>query len=352
MNDLRPRSFPGPFYYAIICFMKRNYIVLDLEWNQGYPGQENPDIPFEVIEIGAVKLDSEKRIVDRFEELVRPKVYKKIYFMTAKVTDITMEELSGADTFPGVFRRFLRWCGEDHIFCTWGSMDLTELRRNMSFYHLNSSIKGACSYLDIQKLYSLEYDDGKSRTSLEKAVDMLGLRKQEHFHRAGSDALYTAEVFQELKLRELEAYESIDVYELPEGREDEVHVTFPTYSKYISRGFTDKTGVLNDKEARSLRCFYCDQKTDRYISWVTVNGKQYYSLGKCPEHGTMRGHLRIRKSTDGRVYAMKTIRPAKPGDEGDIRQKEKAMKVQEQKMKKMLRNQSHRTPKNTGGSSF
>ena len=41
-----------------------NYIVFDLEWNQcPYgKGQENERIPFEIIEIGAVKLNSERQI--------------------------------------------------------------------------------------------------------------------------------------------------------------------------------------------------------------------------------------------------------------------------------------------------
>ena len=36
-----------------------NYVVLDLEWNQanGITEHEVPAIPFEIVEIGAVKLD-------------------------------------------------------------------------------------------------------------------------------------------------------------------------------------------------------------------------------------------------------------------------------------------------------
>ena len=46
-----------------------NYIVFDLEWNQSNsPEGEIKEIPFEIIEIGAVKLDSEKKIIGRFNE--------------------------------------------------------------------------------------------------------------------------------------------------------------------------------------------------------------------------------------------------------------------------------------------
>ena len=38
---------------------KMNYIVFDLEWNQSHIGQagEHPRMPFEIIEIGAFKLN-------------------------------------------------------------------------------------------------------------------------------------------------------------------------------------------------------------------------------------------------------------------------------------------------------
>ncbi len=326
--------------------MSKEYIVLDLEWNQGYPKTENSDIPFEVIEIGAVKLNGDKEIIDRFESFVWPTVYNRIYFMTAKVTCISMEDLKGSDRFPEVYRRFMKWCGNDFIFCTWGSMDLTELRRNVSFHKLTPLAKGPLEYLDIQKLYSLEFDDGKSRLSLEKAVNILEIEKGDAFHRADSDALYTAEIFRRMKKRDLEKYLSFDLYRLPGTRGEEIHAAFPTYSKYISRGFSDRRKVLRDREAASLKCFYCGNNTTFHIPWVSVNSKQYYAMGKCPEHGMMRGHLRIRKNWDGAIYGMKTIRPAKQGDEGELRQKEKTAKEQEKKLKKMLRNQSHQIQKN------
>ena len=40
-----------------------NYIVFDLEWNQNPDGRKHPDsrLPFEIIEIGAVKLNEKER---------------------------------------------------------------------------------------------------------------------------------------------------------------------------------------------------------------------------------------------------------------------------------------------------
>ena len=42
-----------------------DYVIFDLEWNQcPYgKGKENPKLPFEIIEIGAVKMDGERNVV-------------------------------------------------------------------------------------------------------------------------------------------------------------------------------------------------------------------------------------------------------------------------------------------------
>ena len=42
------------------------YVIFDLEWNQSPYGQsgEHPRMPFEIIEIGAVKLNDQFEIID------------------------------------------------------------------------------------------------------------------------------------------------------------------------------------------------------------------------------------------------------------------------------------------------
>jgi len=49
-----------------------NYIVFDLEWNQNPAGKKsrNDRLPFEIIEIGAVKVNSKKEITDSFHRLI------------------------------------------------------------------------------------------------------------------------------------------------------------------------------------------------------------------------------------------------------------------------------------------
>ena len=140
-----------------------NYIVLDLEWNQCPYGKdrEDPRLPFEILEIGAVKMTGEKEIADTFNETICPVVYKQLHFRTREIVDYQMEDLKKSRKFPEVIRDFFSWCGEDYILCTWGPSDLPELQRNLDYYGLENPLPKPLIYYDVQKLFSILYEDGK-----------------------------------------------------------------------------------------------------------------------------------------------------------------------------------------------
>ena len=294
--------------------MERNFIVLDLEWNQGSALTENPDIPFEIIEIGAVKLNEEKEITGYFNRFIRPQVYKKMHFMTQKVIQIKMKDLEKEQTFVPVMMDFLEWCGENPVFCTWGSLDLTQLQFNMQYYGMKPLSEGPMEYLDIQKLFSLYFEDGKSRRALEHAVDKLELQKTDDFHRADNDAKYTAFIFQRIEDRDLEKRFSYDVFHKPVDKGHEVYTIFDDYSKYISREFDNKAVALRDKDVARCICYKCGHIAKRRINWFSLNNKHYYCLAYCKTHGFLRGKIRIKKVDNGKIYVVKTIKCIKRED--------------------------------------
>ena len=135
-----------------------NYIVLDLEWNQSNTGKENivSQLPFEIIEMGAIKLNDECVMIDEFCELVKPQVYQEMHHITSKLIHMQMEELERGKPFSKVAKSFLEWCGdEEYIFCTWGCLDLVELQRNMKFYDMTSLSDAPFAFLDVQKLFTM-----------------------------------------------------------------------------------------------------------------------------------------------------------------------------------------------------
>lgn len=290
---------------AVCGGTKMNYIVLDLEWNQGNTGQEVKEIPFEVIDIGAVKLNENRNIIDKYNQLVKPVVYRQMNRITGDLVHLHMEDLQRGRPFVEVMDEFLAWCGEDYIFCTWGPLDLFELQRNMHYFHMAALSKRPVRFLDVQKLFSIAYEDKKSRRSLEYAIDYLEIEKDVPFHRAFSDAYYTARILEQMGEEILVNY-SIDTYILPQSREEEIHVMFHDYMKYISREFSDKQKAIEDREVMSTKCYLCHRNIRRKVRWFSTNGKHYYSISVCPVHGYMKSKIRIRKSENDKVYVVKT----------------------------------------------
>ncbi len=284
-----------------------NYIVVDLEWNQSNTGEEPEvkEIPFEIIDIGAIKLNQERAMIDEFNQLVKPAVYQHMHKITSNLIHLHMKDLQKGRPFREVMEEFLLWCGQDYIFCTWGPLDLFELQRNMKYYQMPALGSAPIRFLDVQKLFSIAYEDRKSRRSLEYAIDYLKIEKDIPFHRAFSDAYYTARILSHLEEDILENY-SIDTYVLPSCRQEEIHVMFHDYMKYISREFPDKPKALEDREVISTRCYICHKNIRRKIKWFSPNGKHYYCISCCPVHGYMKSKIRIRRSENNGVYVVKT----------------------------------------------
>lgn len=187
---------------------KNKYIVFDLEFNQAFrinkitrqleQGKMNPQIPQEIIEIGAVKLDENYCHIDSFRSFVKPNIYKKIHPQVKKMTKISKHELEYALPFKQRVLEFKAWIGLGYFLCTWSRDDIAGLRNNCIFYDLD--IGWIDNIIDVQKLYSDAYNL-KQQVALKNAVKELGILSETKFHSALNDATYTSKVLQHLMLR-------------------------------------------------------------------------------------------------------------------------------------------------------
>ena len=286
------------------------YIIIDLEWNQpenNYQSKTLHGMPFEIIEIGAIKLNNKKEYISSFSEMIRPLVYPHIHRITHEITNFSSDDLKNCRIFPEVINDFKKWCGDNCVYCIWGSMDLTELQRNINYYDLPLP-EFPVYYYDIQKIFSLAFEDGKSRRSLEYAVNFLNIEKTRPFHRALDDAFYTSEILKFLNDDLITRHYSIDTYQLPKNRASEIYAVYDTYSKYISRTFDNKTDVMDDKVVTSTTCYKCGKKLKKKIRWFSGNSKIYYCLCKCPNDGYIKGKIRMKKTDEDNYYAIKTLK--------------------------------------------
>lgn len=314
-----------------------NYIVFDLEWNQSNTGKESQceAMPFEIIEIGAIKLNSDLETIGEFSRLIKPQVYHEMHHITSRLIHMRMEELNRGKPFVQVMQNFLKWCGaEEYIFCSWGPLDLSELQKNMRFYEMEPLSDRPIAFLDVQKLFSIAFEDRKVRRSLEWAVDYLQIEKDIPFHRAFSDAYYTAKVLACLKDKEVMGNVSYDIFNPPRKREHEVKVQFDTYAKYISRVFADKKAAFADREVSSSKCYLCHRNLRKKVKWFTANGKNYYCIAHCEKHGYLKGKIRVKRLDSGEIFVVKTTKFISQEDMEDIvNKKQHAQELRKKKKK-------------------
>lgn len=307
-----------------------DYIIIDLEWNQCPTGRDQgeKDLVFEIIEIGAVKLDENRKLKGKFHGLIKPQVYREIHQKTWEIIHIDKQDLEQGEPFETVVKDFFAWCGEDYRFGTWGPMDLIELQKNMEYFKVEGAFQKPFFYYDIQKLFALETEGRKNPHTLEYAVDYYGLEHEEAFHRALADAQYTARVFQRMNEGMIKRYFSIDYYHNPKSEADEVYVDYGNYSKFISKEYGSKEEALKDRKIRRLQCFRCGSTVRKRVNWFSNSVKKnYYCLGYCPEHGYLKGRIRVNKTKEGRYFVVKIVSQLSKEGAKEIRKKYKELEL-------------------------
>lgn len=287
--------------------IETNYIILDLEWTGHPDGRSHQDIeiPFEIIEIGAVKLDSSLAVIDEFSEFIRPQIFRDLHFKIQEMLHLSVRDLDHADVFPSVIRRFLAWCGKGYRFCTWGPMDLTELQRNLSYYQMNQYFTKPVLYYDLQYIFSLMQGERSPRT-LEYAVNSLEIPRQAPFHRALEDARYTAAVLQKMDMDLVHKNYSIDYYRHPLTKSEEIYLSYENYSQFISKEYHKKEDAFRSRSVSGLFCPVCGAKTNRMIRWFSTNLKNYYSLASCRKHGLVQGKIHLKRTPEHNFFVVKT----------------------------------------------
>ncbi len=178
------------------------YTVVDFEFNQAFDfgngGEPDSACRFEIIQIGAVKLDKNFNETARFSEFIRPRIYRRLHPYVAKMTGITESELKKADEFENVYKRFCDFSGKKHIYCVWGSSDIRVLYRNLSYYNMIPE-NIVAEYIDVQQIMAMYMKYGRGRSiGLKNAVEMLEIDVDIPFHNALGDAVYTAEIFKRI----------------------------------------------------------------------------------------------------------------------------------------------------------
>ena len=167
-----------------------NHIVFDIEATC----DSNRGFPMETIEIGAVKVNEELEIIDKFDVFIKP--YKS--FITkycTNLTTITEDDMKEAVSFSIGIKKFIEFVGEDYELLSWGYYDKKQLIKDCKVHNLDYA------FLDNHENLKEIYTDvlGVKARGLMKATRNLKITFEGNHHRALPDALATAKIFIELE---------------------------------------------------------------------------------------------------------------------------------------------------------
>lgn len=176
------------------------YIVFDLEatcWDQqtgenlaeNYYKQKNQ---METIEIGAVKVDFNYNILDKFQSFVKPVLNPVLTEFCKTLTTITQEDVDSAKTFKEVYKDFTQWADRPSRYIAWGQYDYNQLFKD-------------CERSGIQLFSNDKYRNGKfviqdmrgfPGKGLGQEVKRYGLEFEGTPHRGLCDAIMVSKVLQ------------------------------------------------------------------------------------------------------------------------------------------------------------
>lgn len=245
-----------------------HYIVFDLEFNQDFCSshssiEKKSQLTFEIIQIGAVKLDSNFNTAATFNRYVKPTIYSQVNPFITDLTGITTEQLLSEETFSQVFNEYIDFIGEsDSVFCVWGVTDMKELFKNVQYHKLDKTLLPD-RYINIQPYLSVHLGFSKTKLfKLENAVESLKLLTPYTFHNAFFDAYYTAEIFKQINNPAIEIKKYDPDYRPIRPMQQKKIIDFEKLLKQFEKMYDRK---LNKEEEDMIILAYKMGKTNQFL---------------------------------------------------------------------------------------
>ncbi len=304
-----------------------NYIVLDMEWNQPWPGSPSArkvlpvQIRGEIIQIGAVRVTESEKVLDEFQIMIRPKFYRSLNRRVSKLTGIKEARLKAEGIpFPDAMEQFREWCGEDIVFLTWGFDDIGILRENLRLYGLDEGWTDR--WYNAQMIFNAQTDGSTSQKALKTAMEIFDIPATRPAHDALGDAFHTALICARLDLkRGMEEYAQV-----LKSHENGFHgAELPgCLSRKVFYDYPDKRAALGAMNGAENKCPVCGRQM-LGSRWFAQPGHRYMDMVTCPEHGKFLIRVRLSDQEDGTIRVSRlTYEATSEAAEAYARRAEKA----------------------------
>lgn len=280
-----------------------NYIVMDMEWNQPWPGSPSAkkvlpvQIRGEIIQIGAVRLTQEQQVTDEFQIMIKPKYYRHLNRRVSKLTGIKETQLREEGVpFPEAIAQFRDWCGEELIFLTWGFDDIGILRENLQLYGLDTDFTE--KWYNAQMIFNAQTDGSTAQKALKTALEMFEIEPSRPAHDALGDAYHTAQICARLDLKKgAEEYDAA-----LKSHENGFHgAELPgCIARKVFYDYADKRAALSAMAGEENLCPICGGRM-LGSRWFAQPGHRYMDLATCPVDGKFLIRVRLSQQQDGTV---------------------------------------------------
>lgn len=247
------------------------FIIFDLEFNQDVSSLENfdldkerPHYPFEIIQIGAIKLDLEFNTADIFSHYIKPTFYKRINPFITELTGITTEQLQTEEPFPEIYKTFTEFIEGDSVFCIWGMSDITGLFKNVEYHQLNKRLLPK-KFINLQPYVSINLNlSRKKLLGLRHAVEILNIPITYPFHNALHDAFYTGEIFKKVYSPSIQprTYDQSNLIIRPKRRKIEID-----FDKLILQFEKMYARKMTEEEQDIIKLAYKMGRTNQFLKY-------------------------------------------------------------------------------------
>ena len=280
-----------------------DYIVLDMEWNQPWPGSPSArkvlpvQIRGEIIQIGAVRVTQDRRVADEFQVLIKPKYYRRLNRRVSKLTGIKEAQLrEDGVSLETAMAQFRSWCGEDVIFLTWGFDDITILRENLRLYGIEENWVN--KWYNAQMIFNAQTDGSNAQKALKTAMEIFGIEATRPAHDALGDAYHTALICARLDLEKGTAEYGKALKEHVDGFHG---AELPgCISRKVFYDYADKRSALSAMSGKENLCPTCGRQM-LGSRWFAQPGHRYMDLATCPSHGKFLIRVRLSAQPEGTV---------------------------------------------------
>ncbi len=278
-----------------------NYIVMDMEWNQPWPGSPSSkkvlpvQIRGEIIQIGAVRVTEDQVVADEFQVMIRPKYYRHLNRRVSKLTGIKEARLREEGIpFPEAIEQFRQWCGKDIVFLTWGFDDIGILRENLLLFGLETGFTDR--WYNAQMIFNAQTDGSTSQKALKTAMEIFNIEPSRPAHDALGDAYHTALICARLDLKK----GATEYDEALKSHENGFHgAELPgCIARKVFYDYPDKRAALSAMAGEENICPLCGSRM-LGSRWFAQPGHRYMDLATCPVDGKFLIRVRLSQQEDG-----------------------------------------------------